>query len=97
MRFRLFALSLFICSTILAQTGAYTAIDFNGSGQYVVVSDNSALNSDSTLTVEAWINADSYGSNSWSNSIFCKHGWGSGNQGYVLRCGDNGKLSFQHL
>ncbi|MCB0734433.1 MAG: T9SS type A sorting domain-containing protein [Flavobacteriales bacterium] len=94
MRFRLFALSLFICSTILAQTGAYTAIDFNGSGQYVVVSDNSALNSDSTLTVEAWINADSYGSNSWSNSIFCKHGWGSGNQGYVLRCGDNGKLSF---
>ncbi|MBI1306727.1 MAG: T9SS type A sorting domain-containing protein [Bacteroidetes bacterium] len=88
-------LFLISCSSLLkAQTGSYKALDFDGSTQYVVVADNSALNSDSTITVEAWINAGSYGTNSWSNSIFCKHGWGSGNQGYVLRCGDNGKLSF---
>lgn len=74
--------------------GAYKCLDFDGSNDYVVMKDHADLNSDSTITVEAWINADSYGSNSWTNSIFCKHGWGRGNQGYVLRCGDNGKLSF---
>ena len=74
--------------------GSYKCLDFDGTNDYVVIKDHSSLNSDSTITVEAWINADGYGSNIYDNSIFCKHAWGRGNQGYVLRCGDNGKLSF---
>lgn len=87
-----------LCSTYglsLAQVqGAYKCVDLDGTDDYVVISDYTALNSDSTIAVEAWIKADAYGSNSYDNSIFCKHGWGRGNQGYVLRCGSNGKLSF---
>ena len=74
--------------------GAYTAIDLDGANDYVLLTDISAINPTTAITVEAWIKADSYGPNSWSNSILCKHGWASGNAGYVLRCGDNGKLSF---
>lgn len=76
------------------QPGAYKCLDFDGSSNYVLLSDKTALNPDTAITVEAWINADSYGSNSYDNSIFCKHGWSRGNLGYVLRCGSNGKVSF---
>ena len=74
--------------------GAYKCLDFDGSDDYVQISDHSSLNPTGAITVEAWIKADAYGRNVYDNSIFCKHGWGRGNQGYVLRCGDNGKLSF---
>jgi hypothetical protein len=74
--------------------GAYKCLEFDGTNDYVLVKDNSSLNSDSTITVEAWIKADAYGRNVFDNSIFCKHGWTRGNLGYVLRCGSNGKISF---
>lgn len=69
-------------------------LSFDGSDDYVQLSNNSALNPTSSITVEAWIKPTGFGANSYSNSIFCKHGWASGNAGYVLRCGDNGKVSF---
>lgn len=99
MNFRITCLSglliLFVSFPLLAQKpGSYTAIEFDGANDYISIADNSALNPTSAITVEAWIKADAYGANSWSNSIFCKHGWSSGNQGYVLRCGDDGKASF---
>jgi hypothetical protein len=74
--------------------GAYKALDFDGSDDYVEIPDHTAINPTDAVTVEAWIKADAFGTSSFSNSIVCKHGWGSGNQGYVLRCGANGQVSF---
>jgi hypothetical protein len=86
---------IILCNQAFAQKpGSHKALDFNGSSDYVNIPDHSSINPSAAITVEAWINADSYGSNFYSNSIFCKHGWASGQKGYVLRCGDNGKLSF---
>jgi len=92
--FTLYLLILFSTVAEAQRPGAYTGLDLDGTNDYVLLTDISALNPTSAITVEAWIKADSYGPNSWSNSILCKHGWASGNAGYVLRCGDNGKLSF---
>ncbi|MFT5513694.1 MAG: hypothetical protein ACI8SE_002103, partial [Bacteroidia bacterium] len=83
-----------ISSGYAEKPGAYKCLDFDGTNDYVLIKDHSSLNSDSTITVEAWIKADSYGRNVYDNSIFCKHGWTRGNLGYVLRCGSNGKISF---
>ncbi len=94
---RLFFYLIFclVSTTAFAQKpGAYKCLEFDGTDDYVLISDHSSLNSDSTITVEAWIKADAYGRNVYDNSIFCKHGWSRGNLGYVLRCGSNGKISF---
>jgi len=91
----LFVLTLTSSFYLAAQKpGSLTAVDFDGTDDYIMVPDNSAINPTSKITVEAWIKADAYSKNYFGNSIFCKHGWSSGNKGYVLRCGDNGKLNF---
>lgn len=87
--------AILIVSVGFAQNqGGYKCLSFDGTDDYVQIQDDTSLNPTTAITIEAWINADSYGTNIYDNSIFCKHGWGRGNQGYVLRCGDNGKLSF---
>lgn len=77
-----------------AQTGGQYALNFNGSSDDVVIPDDASINPRDEITVEAWINAESFSTRSYENSILCKHGWASGNAGYVLRCGDGGKVSF---
>ena len=67
---------------------------FNGSNAYVEYAADNDLNITYNLTVEAWIKASSFGSSPVSNSIVCKHGWTSGEKGYVLRAGGDGQLSF---
>ena len=74
--------------------GPLTALELDGTDDYISIPDVSAINPTAKITVEAWIKADAWGVNFYTNSIFCKHGWATGNKGYVLRCGDNGKLSF---
>lgn len=90
----LLSILLFSSVAIAQNQGGYKCLSFDGTDDYVQINDDTSLNPTNAITVEAWINADSYGANIYNNSIFCKHGWGRGNQGYVLRCGDNGKLSF---
>jgi len=46
------------------------------------------------ITVEAWVRATSWGFNNYDNTIVCKHSWSQGEQGYVLRAGNNGQLDF---
>ncbi len=91
----LFASFIFLQSlTVLAQKpGSLTALEFDGTDDYVLVPDYTALNPTAKITVEAWIKADAFATTNFGNSIFCKHGWGSGNKGYVLRCGD-GRINF---
>ena len=71
--------------------GAGNAYDFNSN--YISAPNNPTLNPN-FISIEAWIKADSWGANSWENVIVSKDGWASGNQGYVLRAGANGTLSF---
>ena len=78
-----------------AQTlGSWNCIDLNGTSDYVGIPHNSSQNPGTAFTVEAWIKADSYASNSWENTIVSKDTWSSVSEGWVIRCGANGKLSF---
>ena len=68
------------------------SIDFDGTNDRISVDSSSTFNSVNTLTIEAWINADTWKANSYQGTIVGKD---QANQsGYVLRCGNNGKLSF---
>ncbi len=86
-------LSLLFCSPSLnAQlAGAGNAYDFNFN--YVYAPDAPSLNVQ-YVTLEAWIKADSWAPNIWQNVIISKDGWAGGEQGYTLRAGANGSLSF---
>ncbi len=70
------------------------SISFNGTSDYVSMPAHAALNLISHVSVEAWINSNAWGLTSAMNSIVCKHGWSSGEGGYVLRAGGQGELSF---
>jgi len=69
-----------------------TALSFNGTNNYINCGTASGLNITGSLTVEAWINATSWKPNVWEGTIVGKEN--SDNKGYILRCGNNGKLSF---
>jgi hypothetical protein len=81
---------IFITKAQLAGSGK--AFDFTNS--YISVPNSATLSPSTGITLEAWIKADAYAANSWENVIISKDGWASGNQGYVLRTGANGILSF---
>lgn len=66
---------------------------FNFSSNDITVPNTMSLNP-TFISIEAWIKADSWGFNSWENVIVSKDGWASGDQGYTLRAGANGTLSF---
>lgn len=70
------------------------SIGLDGFSSYASTSNQTNLNITDSLTVEAWINPASFAFNSANNSIVCKHGWSSGEGGFVLRCGGSGELSF---
>ncbi|MGE4285405.1 MAG: LamG-like jellyroll fold domain-containing protein, partial [Phycisphaerae bacterium] len=71
------------------------ALRFDGADSGVVVpEDSSYLNPMDGITVSAWINADSWKDQSWQGSIVSKDDWDERDTGYVLRCGNNGCLSF---
>ena len=79
-----------------AQCTANTkSIILNGTTSYVSFATDNNLQIDSAITVEAWIKPSAFGTNHYSNSIACKHSWSlNGEQGFVLRCGGAGQLSF---
>ncbi len=80
----------------LSQNGAHACLDFSSGIKYVEIPHNTALNPSTNISVEAWIYAKTFGNTSWINSIVSTDRWtgGNGEEGYVLRCGDGGKLSF---
>lgn len=85
-----------LCISLNAQTCITNSnsLNFTGSSYVSFVSDNN-LQLDSTLTIEAWIRASSWGVSNFSGSIVCKHSWSlGGEQGFVLRAGGSGQLSF---
>lgn len=67
-------------------------LQFDGVDDQVRVKNRSVINPTGGLTVEAWINATTWKSQQWEGTIVGKDT--DPKQGYVLRCGSNGKLSF---
>lgn len=66
---------------------------YNFSNNHMTTPEDPSLNP-SYISIEAWIKADTWATNVWENVIVSKDGWASGNEGYVLRAGANGTLSF---
>ncbi|MCC7231385.1 MAG: T9SS type A sorting domain-containing protein [Bacteroidia bacterium] len=71
-----------------------SSLVFDGLSSYVSFSTENGLNPTDAITVEAWIKADAWGQFYWENSIVCNSGWSLGEEGYVLRAGGTGELSF---
>lgn len=83
------------CSVSIAQNCEpnSASLSFNGTSSYINL-QNQNLNITDSITVEAWIYPTQWGANEFSNSIFCKHAGGASPVGYVLRGGNNGKITF---
>ena len=82
--------------TIWGSYGKYGGrFDFDGTAGYIDISHSDSLNIENEITVSSWINADTWRTNYWEGTIVGKDDWADGNShGYVLRTGNNGKLSF---
>lgn len=94
--FTLLCLILFpIAKPLSAQLpGSGTALTFNGSSTYVNIANSPTLNATTALTLEAWVKPSAFAANVWANVIISKDGWQAGEQGYTLRCGAGGQVSF---
>ncbi len=90
-RFTIILVLLFpiLCFQSVAQQNSLL---FDGVDDRVTVPLNSAFNSANTLTLEAWINATQWKSQVHQGTIIGRDA--SNQTGYVLRCGANGKISF---
>lgn len=71
-----------------------SSLHFNGHSSYVALTTSNDLNITNKITVEAWIKAEHWAPYTAFGSIVCKHGWSAGEEGYVLRAGGQGQLSF---
>lgn len=72
-----------------------SSISLNGTSSYAVLQSEANCNPTAAITVEAWIRPAAFATTKDNGSIVCNHGWSSGGQqGYVLRCGGSGILSF---
>jgi hypothetical protein len=91
----LFCLML-INTAVLAQPCIQnnSSVAFNGTSSYVAISTSNGLTITGPISVEAWINPSQWATIAAQGTILCKHSWDQGEQGYVLRAGDNGILSF---
>lgn len=87
----LIVFSLFIFGASHAQN---SALRFDGMAESVTIQNKAALNISDQYTIEAWIYAEEWNSQSWQGSIFSNDAHGAGDErGFAFRCGDNGKLS----
>ncbi len=60
------------------------ALEFDGSGDYVDISNDDILKLSEGGTIGAWFKMDSWGGDSWSNTIVGKGGGGWANHHYIL-------------
>ena len=66
-----------------------SSLSFNGTSTEGSIPVNPLMIITDSITIEAWVNASVWTSNTTptTNSIVDRHGWGSGEQGYTLRAG----------
>jgi uncharacterized delta-60 repeat protein len=70
-----------------------SALSFDGVNAYVSVPHDASLNP-TQISVSAWIKATNWKTEIWRGAVVAKDSWGGPTNGYDLRTGDNGKLSF---
>ncbi len=92
--FTLILTLIFINSNAQTCVSNTSSLNFNGTSNKVTFTTDNGLIITDSITVEAWINASAWASIPAGGSIFCKHSWANGEQGYVLRAGGNGILSW---
>ncbi len=69
------------------------ALNFDGQNDQVSLGNAPSLNITSNqITLEAWIYPTAWRAESWRGNIVNREG--NNNAGYMLRCGDNGRFSF---
>lgn len=71
------------------------ALQFDGINDKIGVLDSPELNPTSSLTVEAWINADEWAGSIWGACIISKQGTDP-DKGYGVTVGENGRIEFNH-
>jgi predicted outer membrane repeat protein len=71
---------------------AGTALEFDGVDDWVDCGNDSSLNITNCITIEAWIKPSAWKSHVWEGNIVAKEG--SHKSGYMLRCGDGGRVNF---
>lgn len=70
------------------------ALSFDGVNDYVDAGNASSVQLTGTaITIEAWIYPTAWRTNIWEGNIINKED-DSNNSGYMLRCGNNGRLNF---
>lgn len=96
MMMKLLLLPIFCCIAVFSYAQNCipntSSLQFNSS--YVDLNTSGILNLTDSITIEAWIYSTAWGFSSAQNTIVCKHGWSAGEEGYVLRAGGTGELSF---
>lgn len=85
---------LMSCSALLMYAQNY-ALYFNGQDNKVGVLDSPELNPDGALTIEAWMNAESWSGSIWGACILSKQG-SNPDKGYGFTVGENGRIEFNH-
>jgi len=84
--------SLFCLANITVK-GQNFALDLDGTNDKIGVADAVALNPTDVITVEAWINTDTWKSSVWAGTIIGKQA-GTPDRGYCLTVGEGGKAEF---
>lgn len=81
-------------ATVTTEGPFSQAHEFVIESQGVLVFDRAELNPTTQITLEVWINARNWSTDLWGSSILSKDAWGPEDQGYVLRGGQGGRISF---
>ncbi len=78
---------------IISQSYGQNSLDFDGSDDRVICGKDSSINlGGKSFTLEAWIYPTAWKNSAWEGNIICKED-NSSNNGYMMRCGDGGKLN----
>jgi hypothetical protein len=92
--FATLAVLALLTTAALAQTVPGNTLAFDGSDDWVDCGNDSSVQiTGNAITLEAWIKADTWRSSVWEGCIINKEGSMPDN-GYMLRCGDNGSANF---
>ena len=72
---------------------AQTSLGFDGINDYVNCGNDASLDiTGNAITLEAWIYPTSFTTQVWQGNIINKNG--AGENGYMIRCGNNGQVNF---
>ncbi len=87
--------TLLLLGFFLMLTSSYaqnSGLLFNGRNENLTIDRKPQFTAKDNFTIEAWIYANSWKSQSWMGSIVCNDG--ESVDGYAFRAGNNGQLSF---